>query len=335
MGDARRQGWAAALVAGVALLTGGAAPAQEAAAPPLETPAEASPRPARPSSLLTIDPEALYRASAWFRRVEGSVGAEIRAVAAENDRLAAELADEERALTERRAELPPEEFRRMAADFDQRVVHTRRAQDEKARRLNALAEAERAAFFRAAIPVFADVMQARKAVAVLDRQSVFISADAIDVTEVMAQQIDRTLGEGTPQVLPETAAPAGGATDAGAPPTAEAGPATAGGPDAAPDAGLVQPGATAPLPAMAPDAAMPSANGAPVAGMVPPDAMAPDAAAQHMLPAEAPAAPLAPADSAGPASPASPDPASPPAAASVDGAAAPPPSPLPVPAPRR
>lgn len=186
------------------VLAGGVASAvqgQQAAAPTL-VPAASTEAPAQTGGLLTLDPVALYEGSAWFKRVQDSIGAESTALSAENDRLASELAEEERRLTERRGEMAPEDFRARAAEFDARVVQTRRDQEDKARRLTALSEVERQAFFRAAIPVFAEVMAAHKAVVILDRQSVFISAEAVDVTDELLAGIDARLGAGTPQPLP-------------------------------------------------------------------------------------------------------------------------------------
>lgn len=158
--------------------------------------------PALAGGLLTLDPVALYEGSVWFRRVQDTLGRESAALSAENDRLAVDLAQQERELTDHRTEMTPEDFRAKATAFDARVVEVRRTQEDKAMRLNALAEAERKAFFRTAMPVFAKVMADHAAVAILDRQSVFISAEAIDVTEELRRRIDDEVGEGEAQPLP-------------------------------------------------------------------------------------------------------------------------------------
>ncbi|MFB2595018.1 OmpH family outer membrane protein [Paracoccus sp. p4-l81] len=202
----------AGAIIGLALIAGWlAAPAMAQVVDPGLVAPDASPRPsARPMAtpgpaqaggLLTLDPVAFYEASLWYQRVQDSLGRDGVALAAENDRLEADLAQQERDLTTRRAEMAPEDFRAAAAAFDDTVVRTRREQEAKAQRLSALADAERKAFFNAALPAFAQVMADHNAVAILDRQSVFVSAQAIDVTDELVRVINDSIGEGTPQTL--------------------------------------------------------------------------------------------------------------------------------------
>ena len=163
--------------------------------------------------VITLDQDMLYLNSKWGQRVQADLERQGREIAAENDRLEKQFADEERELTQLRATLPPEEFRTRADAFDTRVVEVRRERANAARELQNRANEERGAFFRAALPVLAAMMRERGAVAVLDRNSVFVAAESIDVTEALIQRLDASIGAGpadpaaTPQV-PALPAPA-------------------------------------------------------------------------------------------------------------------------------
>ncbi|MBU2958562.1 OmpH family outer membrane protein [Paracoccus sp. 1_MG-2023] len=146
--------------------------------------------------ILTLDQDALYLGSAWGLRAQRVLEAEGDKVAAENERLTEMLSAEEADLTERRAELPPAEFRRLAENFDLRATEIRRERAQIVQDLNDWAEEDRVAFFRAALPAMGQAMQDRGAVAVLDRRTVFVSLDAIDVTEDLIAVMDDQIGDG-------------------------------------------------------------------------------------------------------------------------------------------
>lgn len=210
-----------------ALLFGGSAAAQQAAPPPATELAEpetkASPDQGMPSRtiesdsssadpvaapLLTVDQEALFARSAWGQRTQKLLEEAGSQIAAENERIAQELSDEEARLTEQRKVLAPAEFRKQAEAFDARATRIRRKRAQLVQELNAQGEASRNAFYQAALPIMGEVMQQRRAVAVLDRRTVFVSLDAIDVTDALITELDRALGAG-PSELPQPAQNAG------------------------------------------------------------------------------------------------------------------------------
>ena len=188
--------------------------------------------------VLTLDQEALYLNSKWGQRVQADLERQGREIAAENDRLEKQFADEERELTQLRATLPPDEFRKRADEFDTRVVAVRRERVNAARDFQTRANEERNAFFRAALPVLAAVMRERGAVAVLDRQSVFVAADSIDVTEALIRRLDVAIGSGPGASAPQGAAPEAVPAPSPAPePAPEPVPETAPAPTAEPQGG--------------------------------------------------------------------------------------------------
>jgi Skp family chaperone for outer membrane proteins len=193
--------------------------------------------------ILTVDQDRLFSESSWGQRVQAQLEAEGQTIAAENTRLADLLAAEERTLTDLRATLDQAEFRRRAEAFDARATEVRRERAQAVQDLNARAEADRAAFYQAALPVMGDMMQARRAIAVLDRRTVFVSLEEVDITTDLIARLDETLGDGSeqskiPRGTPDRPAdaPADGPAAAATEGSAATGP--AGAPDRAPDAAL-------------------------------------------------------------------------------------------------
>jgi Skp family chaperone for outer membrane proteins len=156
-----------------------------------------------PSPVLTIDQDVLFERSAYGARVLAEIAEDSAALAAENRTLETELADEERRLTELRPTTDPEAFQKMAAEFDARVVEVRREQDQKGRDLTRRPDEARQEFFRAAVPVLAELVRERGAVAILDNRAVILSADAIDITADAIRRLDETIGDGTAAPAPQ------------------------------------------------------------------------------------------------------------------------------------
>lgn len=192
-----------------------AAPATEGAATGLpdltgRRPTAATPQPEMPTRtiesngdapryviapVLTVDQDRLFAGSAWGQRAQRDLEARGQQVAAENERLAEQLSAEEARLTEQRTTLAPEAFRKLAEDFDRRATGIRRERAQAVEQLNQSADADRTAFYQAALPVMGEMMQERGAVAVLDRRTVFVSLDAIDITADLIQRLDTTIGD--------------------------------------------------------------------------------------------------------------------------------------------
>lgn len=219
---------------------------------PVETPSVQGALP-----ILTIDPQSLFLHSAWGRRVNDSIGIESKEIEAENDRLADEFAREEQELTALRGSLPADEFRRRADEFDKRVVEVRRQRDGVLRALDTRVDAERTAFFRAALPILEQVMKERGAQVVLNHSATLAALPAVDVTEDLVARVDSEIGAGPAEeedeASPSAPPPAGNDAPAattpprepGTLPKAQPGAGQGAEPGAAPDA---EPGAAAPRP---------------------------------------------------------------------------------------
>lgn len=164
-----------------------------------------------PSPILTIDRERLYKETLYGKAVEARFKSDSDELIAENLRLEQALEAEERDLTDRRAKLPPEEFRKLAAAFDAKAEQIRAAQQSKSQAISRKREADQQRFLEAAFPVIGDLMAASGAVAILDKQNVIVSLRAIDVTDAAIARLDTVLGTGgatpapSPQASPEPA----------------------------------------------------------------------------------------------------------------------------------
>jgi len=153
--------------------------------------------------ILTLNDEQLFDDSAWGARAEAEIEAAAAELTAENRRIEAQLLAEEKSLTDRRPGMDPAAFRAEADAFDERVTGIRRAQDLKARAVSRLREAERRAFFSAAVPILSEVMRQHGAVAILDARAIFLADSQIDVTAEVVALADQRLGPGAAPELPD------------------------------------------------------------------------------------------------------------------------------------
>lgn len=239
MSRARKHLWAGAAMAALVAVTGGfagphparaqqaggvagtgadalGAGAQHGAAQLAAPTAEGAALPAGAQGILMLDWEQLYERSGWGRRVAREIAAESAALNAENTRIADDLIAEEKSLTERRASLPPAQFRAEAEAFDQRATGIRSAQKAKAQALSRRFEEERQAFIQAAVPLLDQLLASRGAAMVIDRRLVIRGLSQIDITDEMAALVDSQLGDGgvrgpvpgsepAPETAPDTA----------------------------------------------------------------------------------------------------------------------------------
>ena len=179
-----------------------------------------------PLAVATLDQESLFLDSAFGQRVTRDLERDRDALSAENRAIEAELIDEERALIDRRAALPPAEFAPLAEAFDTKVERIRIEQDRKGRALQLQFEEARQRFLSEIGPVLTDLLRARGAQVLLDRGAVLISVEGVDITAAAIAAIDARLGDGT--------SAGAGLPDPAPVPDGDAAPDT--GPDAANDA---------------------------------------------------------------------------------------------------
>ncbi|TMV08758.1 OmpH family outer membrane protein [Ruegeria sediminis] len=148
------------------------------------------------AAILTISSDRLFAGSAFGRRVIDEIESEGAELAAENERIVADLSREEKELTEQRAEMTPEEFRELADAFDRKVQSHREGQRAKLEALGARGDEARGVFLRLARPILVDLLRESGAGVILERSSVFLSSDATDITDIAIARIDAEIGDG-------------------------------------------------------------------------------------------------------------------------------------------
>jgi len=171
---------------------------------------------ARPSPILILDQDRLFRQSSYGRRVARDLATASRALAAENRRVEGALKLEERNLTAKRATMKPKPFSLLADAFDNKVQRIRREQDAKGRALKTRADAARKAFFAKALPLVRDLLRESGAVVILDSRAILLAAGPIDITDAAISRVDSVLGDGGSlgPVSPKPVAPAASGTAA-------------------------------------------------------------------------------------------------------------------------
>lgn len=148
------------------------------------------------SAILTIQPDRLFSESAFGRRIGQEIEAEGAVLTAENRRIEADLRTEEQQLTKRRLTMEPSAFRTLADAFDEKVQETRRQQEQKFHDINLMGEAARREFSSVSLPILQQLMRETGADAILEHSTVFLSADAADITDLAISRIDTVLGDG-------------------------------------------------------------------------------------------------------------------------------------------
>ena len=148
--------------------------------------------------ILTISSDQLYEKSLFGQRIEREIQAELDALAAENRRIEADLTAEEHALTDKRANMSPTEFRELADAFDERVQNFRSQQEAKLLAVAKKREDARAALLQAARPILVSLMYESGAGAILELSSVLMSDSSINITDRAIARLDATFGEAGP-----------------------------------------------------------------------------------------------------------------------------------------
>jgi len=160
----------------------------------------------------TINQQAMFENSAFGRASQQRLEARSRALQAENRQIEEALEAEERALTDRRPLISPEEFRVLADAFDDKVEGIRMAQDAKGREIARLRETDQQAFFNSAVPILVELLREKGASVLLDQSALVLSLESVDITaeaiaRVDLRQIDPAEGPPSPPETPPTSPP--------------------------------------------------------------------------------------------------------------------------------
>ncbi|MGH1445682.1 MAG: OmpH family outer membrane protein [Cognatishimia sp.] len=161
-----------------------------------------------PSPIIIIESDRLYEQSLFSQRVRQEQDARKAVLLAENRQIAAELAEEEKRLTEQRSTMEATDFRKLADAFDSRVEEIRSIQDDKELQIIRFAEEERIRFFQELVPVLERILNERGASIVLEKRTTFASSSALNVTDRTLAIANGLLGDGAVSEEPEATEPA-------------------------------------------------------------------------------------------------------------------------------
>lgn len=142
----------------------------------------------------TIDQDRLFADSLFGKAFTEKLRKDASALDEENTRITKELTDEETALTEKRKKLTNEEFRKLAAIFNDKVETIRRDQAQKQKKLNTERIQGQLAFFVKVKPIIIDLMNERGILFILNDKAIFMAGTSGDITNSAIERIDQVLG---------------------------------------------------------------------------------------------------------------------------------------------
>lgn len=141
-------------------------------------------------SFLVLEQDRVFNSSALGKEIIALNEAEDSKLRAEGQRLDRQFEQEEQALTEQRAQLTPEEFRVLADAFDEKVVATRRAQEERGAALVQRAERRQREFLRQIGPILLQILEETGASAVIEQRGLLISKQDLNITGEVIKRLD-------------------------------------------------------------------------------------------------------------------------------------------------
>ncbi|MCK0138740.1 OmpH family outer membrane protein [Aliiroseovarius sp. F47248L] len=148
------------------------------------------------SQIVTIDRQSLFSDTQYGRRVVETVETERVRLASETRKVEEALVKEERELTDKRDSMSPEEFRKIAKAFDEKVQALRTEGTEREQEFVRTLEREQAAFFDRIGPILGQLVRELGAVVILDRRAILLTTRNIDITKLAVERIDQVLGDG-------------------------------------------------------------------------------------------------------------------------------------------
>ena len=146
------------------------------------------------ASIATLDQDRLYRSSLFGQRVLQEINDKSDKLFANELLLQSQLESEEQALTEKRKKIDIEEFKVLAANFDEKVQKIRAETTQARIDLNQYSEAERNRFFKLVIPILVNLSKEFGVSTLLDHRMVIISLK--DITDHSLDRVNKIIGDG-------------------------------------------------------------------------------------------------------------------------------------------
>ena len=146
---------------------------------------------AQSSRILVVDLERAYQISKFGKSMRDTFNIENKSFNQENSIILNSLKKEEIRLTEDREILSPEDFSLAAKAFDKKVQKIRKIRLEQIRLVEENFKLLKPFFFRRIDRFFDAIMNEFKATAILQKNSVVRSVQAIDITDLLIERVDQ------------------------------------------------------------------------------------------------------------------------------------------------
>jgi len=146
------------------------------------------------SLIATLDQERLFRDSLFGKRVLKEVNEKRDALIANELLLQSQLEAEEESLTKARKTIGIDEFKLLAADFDDKVQRIRSETSKSRVKLNEYSESEREKFFKLIVPILIDLSNEFGISTLLDQRMSILSLN--DITDSTIARVDSIIGNG-------------------------------------------------------------------------------------------------------------------------------------------
>ena len=149
------------------------------------------------AAVIIIDKQRVLSETLYGRRLASDMRQLEQLQLADNQRLLVELELEEAQLTQRRDTMLADDFRVLAAQFDDKVQLISNQQQAKNQRRMGQRRKDQMALLTATGPIFETLMRDTGAGVIIEQRYAFIWNDAINLTDVAIARIDVFLGDGS------------------------------------------------------------------------------------------------------------------------------------------
>jgi len=148
------------------------------------------------STVLTIDISRIARDTLFGQRVIKDFENAQNELVDANTTIQSDLEAEEQSLVELRKTLAPVEFRKLAAEFDEKANSIRKQRSELENALFKKRDESISELLKLSVPYLQEIMLSYQASIIVDRRNIVLSNPVTDVTEQAIQLINDNLGDG-------------------------------------------------------------------------------------------------------------------------------------------
>lgn len=141
--------------------------------------------------LLTVELERVLQGSEYGQAILNEEAAKIDALRQRGREVDSQFEAEELRLTAQRAELPPDEFRQLAEQFDARVIATRAELQQQGRTLEQENQERRQAFFNDVTPILVGILEETGATAIVEHRALLVARQDLNITEEVIKRLDQ------------------------------------------------------------------------------------------------------------------------------------------------